>query len=147
MDTTVLQWAGFTLFIVAMLALDVGVFHRRPHVVSMREALGWTAVWIALALAFNVGVWFWFGSAAALEFLTSYLVEKSLSIDNVFVFILIFSFFKTPAAYHHKVLFWGIVGAIVARTIFIVGGLALLAAFHWTMYLFGVFLLGTGISM
>jgi tellurite resistance protein TerC len=147
MEHTLLLWGGFTMFIVAMLALDIGLFHRKPHVIGMREALSWTAVWIALALAFNVGVWFWFGSRTALEFFTGYLVEKALSIDNVFVFILIFSYFETPAAYHHKVLFWGIVGAVVARTIFIVGGLALLATFHWTMYAFGAFLLGTGISM
>ena len=147
MDNTALLWGGFTLFIVAMLALDVGLFHRKPHVIGMREALAWTAAWIALALAFNVGVWYWLGSRTALEFLTGYLVEKALSIDNVFVFILIFSYFETPAAYHHKVLFWGIVGAIVARTIFIVGGLTLLATFHWMMYVFGAFLFGTGLSM
>jgi tellurite resistance protein TerC len=146
-DQTVLLWGGFTLFIVVMLALDIGLFHRKPHVIGMREALAWTAAWIAFALAFNAGVWFWFGSRTALEFFTGYLVEKALSIDNVFVFILIFSYFETPAAYHHKVLFWGIVGAIVARTIFILGGLALLATFHWTMYVFGAFLLATGISM
>src|SRR5262245_50668901 len=147
MDNTLLLWGGFTLFIVAMLAVDIGLFHRRPHVIGMREALAWTAAWIALALAFNVGVWLWMGSGPGLEFLTGYLVEKALSIDNVFVFALIFSYFATPPVYQHKVLFWGIVGAIVARTIFIVGGLALLATFHWTMYVFGAFLLGTGISM
>ena len=147
MDQSLLLWSGFAAFIVAMLALDIGVFHRKAHVVGMREALSWTAAWIGLALAFNAGVWYWLGSGAALEFLASYLVEKSLSIDNVFVFILIFSYFETPPAYHHKVLFWGILGAIVARTIFIVGGLALLAMFHWTMYVFGAFLLVTGISM
>jgi tellurite resistance protein TerC len=147
MDNTVLLWLGFTLFIVAMLALDIGLFHRKAHVIGMREALIWTAVWITLALIFNVGVWLWFGPRPALEFFTGYLVEKALSLDNVFVFILIFSYFETPAAYHHKVLFWGIVGAIVARTIFIVGGLALLATFHWTMYVFGALLFGTGISM
>src|SRR5262245_54357738 len=147
MDQTLLLWGGFIAFILAMLALDVGLFHRKPHVVGIREALSWTAVWIALAMAFNVGVWIWFGANTALEFFTGYLVEKALSIDNVFVFVLLFSFFDTPAAYHHKVLFWGIVGAIVARSIFIVGGLALLASFHWTMYVFGAFLIGTGVSM
>src|SRR5215510_4409503 len=124
MDQTVILWGGFVLFIVAMLALDIGLFHRKPHVVGMREALSWTAVWIALALVFNAGVWYWFGANVALEFFTGYLVEKALSIDNVFVFILLFNYFDTPAAYHHKVLFWGILGAIVARTIFIVGRLA-----------------------
>jgi tellurite resistance protein TerC len=147
MDHTVLIWSGFTLFIVAMLALDAGVFHRKAHVVGMREAVTWTAVWIGLALAFNVGVWYFRGPDTALEFLTGYLVEKALSIDNVFVFVLIFSYFETPPAYQHKVLFWGIVGAILARTVFILGGLALLALFHWTMYVFGAFLLATGISM
>jgi tellurite resistance protein TerC len=147
MDQTLLLWGGFVAFVVAMLALDIGVFHRRPHVVGMREALTWTGVWIVLALLFNACVWYWFGTNAALEFFTGYLVEKSLSIDNVFVFVLLFSYFDTPAAYHHKVLFLGILGAIVARTIFIVGGLALLASFHWTIYVFGAFLVATGISM
>jgi TerC family integral membrane protein len=147
MDQTLLLWGGFVAFVVAMLALDIGVFHRRPHVVGMREALTWTGIWIALALLFNAGVWYWFGTNAALEFFTGYLVEKSLSIDNVFVFVLLFSYFDTPAAYHHKVLFLGILGAIVARTIFIVGGLALLASFHWTIYVFGAFLVATGLSM
>src|SRR5262245_12470054 len=147
MDQALVLWGGFVGFILAMLALDIGLFHRRPHVVGMREALSWTAVWIALAMVFNAGVWYWFGAPAALEFFTGYLVEKALSIDNVFVFILLFNYFDTPAAYHHKVLFWGILGAIVARSIFIVGGLALLASFHWTIYVFGAFLVGTGISM
>src|SRR5262245_19249242 len=147
MDQTLVLWGGFVLFIVAMLALDIGLFHRKPHVIGMREALSWTAVWIALALAFNAGVWYWLGANVALEFFTGYLVEKALSIDNVFVFILLFSYFDTPPAYHHKVLFWGILGAIVARTVFIVGGLALLSSFHWTIYVFGAFLVGTGISM
>jgi tellurite resistance protein TerC len=147
MDHALALWGGFTLFIVAMLALDIGLFHRKPRVTGMSEALAWTGVWVALALAFNAGIWYWSGSRTAMEFFTGYLVEKSLSIDNVFVFLLIFNYFETPAAYHHKVLFWGILGAIVTRTIFIVGGLALLAMFHWTMYVFGLFLLGTGISM
>lgn len=147
MDQTALLWGGFVVFIVAMLALDIAVFHRRPHVVGMREALTWTGIWIALALLFNAGVWFWFGPNAALEFFTGYLVEKSLSIDNVFVFVLLFGYFDTPAAYHHKVLFLGILGAIVARTVFIVGGLTLLASFHWTIYVFGAFLVATGVSM
>jgi tellurite resistance protein TerC len=130
-----------------MLALDLGVFHRRPHVVRMREALAWTGVWITLALVFNAGIaWFW-GAEAGLEFLTGYLVEKSLSMDNVFVFLLIFGYFNTPPAYQHKVLFWGIIGAIVFRSIFIVAGLAVLEAFHWSMYAFGAFLLATGCWM
>src|SRR5262245_8144807 len=146
-DQSLLLWGGFTLFIVVMLALDMGLFHRKAHVIGMREAITWTAVWVTLALIFNIGVWYWFGSRTALEFFTGYLVEKALSIDNVFVFILIFSYFETPAAYHHKVLFWGIVGAIVARTIFIIGGLALLAAFTWTIYVLGCFLIVKGLCM
>jgi tellurite resistance protein TerC len=117
-------WAGFVIFVVAMLALDLGVFHRRAHVIHMREALVWTAVWIGLALMFNAGILYFWGPKAGLEFLTGYLVEKSLSMDNVFVFLLIFTYFKAPPSFQHKVLFWGIVGAIVARTFFIVGGLA-----------------------
>ncbi len=147
MEQQLLLWGGFLVFVVAMLALDLGVFHRKAHVIHMREALTWTAVWIGLALTFNVGVAYFWGAQAGLEFLTGYLVEKSLSMDNVFVFLLIFNYFKTPASYQHKVLFWGIVGAILARSVFIVAGLALLEAVHWTMYIFGAFLLGTGVWM
>jgi tellurite resistance protein TerC len=147
MEQQLLLWGGFLLFVAAMLALDLGVFHRKAHVIHMREALGWTAVWISLALVFNAGVAYFWGAQAGLEFLTGYLVEKSLSMDNVFVFLLIFNYFKTPATYQHKVLFWGIIGAILARSVFIVAGLALLETFHWTMYVFGSFLLGTGVWM
>lgn len=142
-------WIGFTLFIIGMLALDLGLFQRRPHVIGMREALVWFAVWTSLALLFNLGLILFHerGMEAGLEFFTGFLVEKSLSIDNVFVFILIFNYFHVPPAYQHKVLFWGIIGAIVLRVIFIVGGLALMERFHWTMYIFGAFLVGTGIAM
>lgn len=142
-------WGGFTLFIVLMLALDLGVFHRKAHVITMKEALGWFAVWTTLALIFNVGIVLFHerGGQAGLEFFTGYLVEKSLSIDNIFVFLLIFSYFQVPQTYQHKVLFWGIVGAIVLRVGFIVGGLALLERFHWMIYLFGTFLLLTGVQM
>ena len=142
-------WGGFTLFIVAMLALDLGVFHRRAHVVTMREALTWFGVWTTLALIFNVGIVLFHerGGEAGLEFFTGYLVEKSLSIDNIFVFLLIFNYFQVPQTYQHKVLFWGIVGAIVLRVGFIVGGLALMERFHWMIYLFGSFLLLTGVQM
>ena len=128
-----LLWAGFTLFIAAMLALDLAVFQRRPHVISMREALAWFAAWVGLAILFNIGVALFHerGLEAALEFLTGFVVEKSLSIDNVFVFILIFGYFHVPPAYQHKVLFWGIVGAIILRMTFIVGGIALMERFHW----------------
>lgn len=146
---SMLLWGGFTLFIIAMLALDLGVFQRKPHVISMREALTWFGVWTGLALIFNLGIVLFHerGGQAGLEFLTGFLVEKSLSIDNIFVFILIFGYFKVPQLYQHKVLFWGIIGAIVLRVMFIVGGLALMERFHWMIYLFGTFLLFTGISM
>lgn len=142
-------WLGFTVFILAMLALDLGLFQRRPHVVGMREAMVWFAVWIGLALVFNLGLMLFHerGTAAGLEFLAGFLVEKSLSIDNVFVFMLIFNYFHVPAAYQHKVLFWGIVGAIVLRFVFIVAGLALMERFHWTIYVFGTFLVVAGIGM
>lgn len=142
-------WIGFTAFILLMLALDLGLFQRRPHVISPKEALAWFGVWTSLAMLFNVGVIVFHerGLEAGLEFFTGFLVEKSLSIDNVFVFILIFSYFHVPPAYQHKVLFWGIVGAIVMRVLFILGGLALLERFHWTIYVFGGFLVATGLGM
>ena len=144
---TPVLWIGFTLFVLAMLALDLGVFHRRAHEVRIREALLWTCVWIALALAFNVGVYFWFGSERALEFFTGYLIEKALSVDNIFVFLVIFSYFAVPAALQHRVLFWGILGALVMRAIFIVLGAALLQKFHWISYVFGAFLVFTGVKL
>ena len=142
-------WIGFLIFIVFMLALDLGLFNRRPHVIGMREALTWFGFWIGLALIFNVGLVLFHerGIEAGLEFFTGFLVEKSLSIDNVFVFVLIFSYFQVPQVYQHKILSLGIVGAIVLRLIFILGGLALLNRFHWTIYLFGAFLLATGLMM
>ena len=146
MDTHILLWGGFLLFVAAMLALDLGVFHRKAHVVHMREAVAWTAAWITLALLFNAGIAYFWGRQAGVEFLTGYLVEKSLSMDNVFVYLLIFNYFNTPPAYQHKVLFWGIIGAIVFRSIFIVAGLAVLETFHWSLYGFGIFLLGTLIA-
>src|SRR4030067_1156903 len=112
-------WVAFNLFVIAMLALDLGVFHRRAHTVSLKEALAWSGVWIGLSLLFNVGVYFWRGSETALEFFTGYLLEKSLSVDNLFVFLLIFSTFAVPAASQHRVLFWGIVGALVMRALLI----------------------------
>jgi tellurite resistance protein TerC len=140
-------WVSFTMFVLAMLALDLGVFHRAAHEVRIREALTWTAVWITLALVFNLGVYIWFGSERALEFLAAYLIEKALSVDNIFVFIVIFSAFAVPAKLQHRVLFWGILGALIMRAIFIVLGAALLAAFHWVAYLFGAFLVFTGIKL
>jgi tellurite resistance protein TerC len=130
-----------------MLALDLGIFHRNAHPVSIREASIWSAVWVALALLFNAGIYFFSGPEHALQFLTGYLIEKSLSVDNIFVFVLLFSAFRVPAAYQHKVLFWGVLGALVMRGILIALGVMLLENFHWVLYLFGAFLIVTGIRM
>jgi len=157
MEGPIWLWVGFNLFVLAMLALDLGVFHRKAHAVSGREALIWSLVWISLSLVFNAVIYFFWdrmmpGSSytnreAALAFLTGYLIEKSLSVDNIFVFILIFSFFAVPAAYQHRVLFWGILGALVMRGALIAVGAALLHEFHWIVYVFGAFLIFTGIRM
>src|SRR5687767_14099441 len=147
MSDSTLLWIGFNVFVVAMLALDLGVFHRKSHEVSIREALIWTGVWITLALAFNLFIYHSLGKSKAIEFLTGYLIEKSLSVDNIFVMVLIFSYFHTPAAYQHKVLFFGIVGALVMRVIFIFAGIELIHRFHWLIYIFGGFLIFTGIRM
>lgn len=147
MSDQVLLWVGFNLFVLLMLALDLGVFHRKAHVVTTKEALLWSAAWIALALLFNLGLYFWQGSKVALEFLTGYLIEKSLSVDNIFVFIMIFAYFGVPALYQHKVLFWGILGALIMRAIFIASGVALIERFHWIIYIFGAFLILTGVKM
>jgi tellurite resistance protein TerC len=141
------SWVLFNLFVLLLLALDLGLFHRRAHAVSVREAGVWSAVWVTLALLFNGGVYLVSGREAALEFLAGYLIEKSLSVDNLFVFALVFASFGVPAALQHRVLFWGILGALVTRGAFILAGAALLAAFHWTIYLFGGFLIVTGIRM
>jgi tellurite resistance protein TerC len=144
---TVWLWVGFNLFVLAMLALDLGVFHRKAHVVSLKESLTWTAVWVALALLFNAGVWHYAGSQKALEFFTGYLIEKSLSVDNIFVFALLFSYFAVPLKYQHKLLFWGILGALVMRAVMIGAGVALITRFSWIIYIFGAFLILTGIKM
>ncbi len=135
------------MFILAMLALDLGVFHRKSHIVSLRESLTWTGVWVVLALVFNAGVWHFAGSQKALEFFTGYVIEKSLSVDNVFVFALLFSYFAVPPKYQHKVLFWGILGALIMRAIMIAAGAALIVKFAWIIYVFGAFLILTGIKM
>jgi tellurite resistance protein TerC len=140
-------WAVFVAFIVAMLLVDLFVLHRHAHEVSLPEAALWSVVWVALGLAFAVLIWAWKGPTAGGEYLAGYLIEKSLSVDNIFVFALIFSYFGVPAAYQHRVLFWGIFGALVARAIFIAAGVALLDRFHWTIYLFGAFLVVTGVKM
>jgi len=146
-EPTILKWILFNAFVLLMLALDLGVFHRKAHAVKVREALIWSAVWIVLALAYNVFVYHWRGPQAALEFFTGYLIEKSLSVDNIFVFVLVFSFFQVPAEYQHRVLFWGILGALVMRGLFIAAGAALLASFAWIVYVFGAFLIFTGLRM
>ena len=137
-------WAAFLAFVAAMLALDLGVFHREAHEVSRREALTWSAVWIGLALVFNAGVFWFMGRDAGIEWFSGYLVEKSLAVDNVFVFLLIFSAFAVPAKYQHRVLFWGIVGALIMRAILIAFAGVLLGSFHWIIYVFGAFLIVTG---
>jgi tellurite resistance protein TerC len=140
-------WLGFIVFVVAMLALDLGVFHRKAHVVGFREAFIWSGVWISLALLFNALVWHWFGSERGLEFLTGYVIEKSLSVDNIFVFVIIFSALGIPALHQHRVLYWGILSALVLRAIMIFAGAAMLAKFHWLVYVFGAFLIVTGIKL
>lgn len=137
----------FNIFVVLMLVLDLGVFQRKAHFPYMKEALGWSIVWVVLSLLFNLYIWIDFGTVKALEFLTGYIVEKALSVDNIFVFIVIFSYFSVPADLHHRVLFWGVLGAIFMRAIFIVAGAALIAQFHWILYLFGVFLIYTAVKL
>jgi tellurite resistance protein TerC len=140
-------WVGFTIFVIVMLVLDLGVFHRKAHSVGVREALIWTGVWIGLALVFNVGIYHYFGTQPALEFLTGYVIEKALSVDNLFVFLVVFAYFKVPPALQHRVLFWGILGALVMRALFVALGAVLLARFHFIFYVFGAFLVFTGIKM
>jgi len=140
-------WIAFNVFVLGMLALDLGVFHRKAHAVSIKEASIWSLVWVTLAMVFNLGIYFAWGQEKALEFLTGYVIEKSLSVDNLFVFLMVFQYFNTPAQYQHRVLFWGILGALVLRAIFIAAGSALLNNFHWMIYVFGGFLVITGIKM
>jgi tellurite resistance protein TerC len=140
-------WIGFNVFVLLLLAIDLGIFHRKAHEVSLREAAGWSVVWVSLALAFNFGVYQYFGRETGLEFLTGYLIEKALSVDNIFVFVLIFAYFKVPAKYQHRILFWGIIGALVMRGAMIGAGAYLIYQFHWIIYVFGAFLVFTGIRM
>ena len=142
-----LFWILFNLFVLAMLALDLGVFSRRAHTVGFREALGWSSMWMALAAAFAVLVYFWHGRPVALEFVTGYVIELSLSVDNLFVFLVIFRYFRVPAEQQHKVLFWGILGALVMRGIFILAGVGLIRRFHWIIYVFGALLVYSGIRL
>ncbi len=140
-------WGGFNILVLAMLALDLGIFHRKDHKISVKEGLVWSVIWVVVALIFNVVVYFWQGEAKALQFFTGYLIERSLSIDNIFVFLLIFTYFGVPDKFQYKVLFWGIIGALVMRGLFIGIGALLIAKFHWIIYIFGAFLVYTGIKM
>lgn len=140
-------WIGFHVFIFIMLALDLGVFNKNSHKISLKEALTWVAVWVSLAILFNIFIYYEFGKTKALEFLTGYVIEYSLSVDNIFVFILIFTYFGVKPEYQHRVLFWGILGALVMRAIFIFAGVALINKFHWIVLIFGGFLVYTGIQM
>jgi tellurite resistance protein TerC len=140
-------WVTFFTFITAMLALDLGVFQRETHVVSMKEALIWCGVWVTLALSFGALLWQWRGAEPAQQFLAGYLIELCLSVDNVFVFILVFAYFKVEPRYQHRVLFWGIIGAVLMRAVFIIVGVEVIERFHWVLYIFGAFLVYTGIKM
>jgi len=142
-----LFWIGFNVFVLVMLVLDLGLLNRRAHTVSFREALGWSAMWVGLAAAFSVVVYFWHGRPATLEFVTGYVIELSLSVDNLFVFLVIFRYFRVPAEHQHKVLFWGILGALVMRGAFIAAGVGLITRFHWIIYVFGAMLVYSGIKL
>jgi tellurite resistance protein TerC len=147
MATNIWFWIGFNAFVLAMLALDLGVFHRKAHVIKPKEAMAWVGVWVALAMLFAAGLWFFKDAHHALTFVTGYVIEESLSVDNIFVIVLIFSYFRVPEKYQHRVLFWGIVGALLMRGLFIGLGSLLLARFHWIIYIFGGMLIITGIRM
>lgn len=155
MEIGISFWIGFVAFVVIMLVLDLFVFHKKDTAIKVKDALLWSLFWIGLAVVFNIGIYFVVGNIAgfqlgkqkALEFLTGYLIEESLSVDNLFVFILIFGFFKIESRYQHKILFWGIIGAIIMRAVFIFAGVALIQQFAWIMYLFGAFLIYTGVKM
>lgn len=145
--TKTLMWVGFNVFVLLMLLLDLGVFNRKAHEIKVKEAVLWTIFWIALSLIFNAGIYFYAGYHKALLFFTAYLVEKSLSMDNIFVFLMLFTYFKVNPMYQHKVLFWGVLGALIMRAIFIFAGIALIEKFDWILYVFGAFLIYTGYKM
>jgi tellurite resistance protein TerC len=147
MVQSVLPWVLFNIFLVAMLLLDLLVFHRRPHAISIKESLAWTGVWVGLAVIFGLGIWLFEGSGHAINFFSGYIVEESLSVDNLFVFLMLFTYFCVPSAHQHRVLLWGILTAIVLRAAFILGGIALFQALEWIIYVFGAFLIFTGIRM
>ena len=147
METSPAIWAGFIGFVFVLLAVDLGVFHKKSHTVSFKESIIWSAVWIALAMVFSLVILQWRGEADFMLFITGYVIEKSLSVDNLFVFLLIFSYFKTPNQYQHKILFYGILGALIMRAIFIGAGIAIIQQFSWVIYVFGGFLIFTGLKM
>ena len=147
MTHELLLWILFNIFILLMLALDLGVFQRKTHAVSVKEALIWSAVWIMLSLLFNLFIYYDLGKQKAIEYFTGYLIERSLSVDNIFVFVLLFSYFKVPAEYQHKVLFWGVIGALILRAALIGVGVVLIHQFAWIIYIFGGFLVFTGFRM
>lgn len=147
MPGVIWKWVLFNVFVLAMLALDLGVFHRRPREMKVKEALGWSAMWITLALSYNLIIYFWLGPHKALEFLTGYLIEKSLSVDNLFVFLLLFTYFRVAARHQHEVLFWGIIGALIMRALFIAMGVTLIHRFTWIIYVFGGVLIYSGVRM
>ncbi|MBX2999738.1 MAG: TerC family protein [Caldilineaceae bacterium] len=147
MATNVWFWIGFNVFVLALLAIDLGVFHRKAHAVSTREAALWTVIWISLALAFNALLFVFEGQEIGMMFLAGYLIEKSLSVDNIFIFVMLFTYFNVPMIYQHRVLFWGILGALVMRGALIGVGAYLIGQFHWVLYIFGAFLVFTGMRM
>lgn len=147
MEHSLTLWVVFNIFIVSMLIIDLTIFNREPEEISIRKALGWTAVWVILAVIFGIGLYFYMDPESSLDFFTGYLIEKSLSVDNIFVFLLIFTYFGVDPKYQHRVLFWGIFGALVFRLIFILIGVALIEQFHWVIYIFGAFLIFTGIKL
>jgi tellurite resistance protein TerC len=144
---TALFWSVFLLVVIVLLAVDLGVFHRKAHPVGVREALIWSIVWVILSLSFGMYIYWHWGAQRGLEFFAGYVLEKAMSVDNIFVFVLIFSFFNVPARLHHRVLYWGILGALIMRGIFIFGGALLIQTFHWVLYLFGGFLIFTGVKI
>lgn len=147
MNVNPVFWIGFIVFVLIMLILDLYVFHKKDSVIKVKEALLWSAFWIGLALVFNIGIYIFYDHTKAIEFFTAYVLEESLSVDNLFVFIMIFKFFNIKSEYQHRILFWGILGAVVMRAVFIFAGVALIERFAWVMYIFGAFLIYTGIHM
>jgi len=147
MEISITGWIIFNAFVLLMLAVDLFIFNRENHEISLKESLTWTLIWVLLAMMFFAGLWYYAGQEPAFQYLTGYLVEKSLSADNIFVFLLIFRYFAVPSKHQHHILFWGIIGALVMRFIFIFAGVALIERFHWIIYVFGAFLIYSGVKM